>query len=257
MKCNPRVKDVFNYMNTIAPFETQCEWDNSGLLVGNAENAVSKIGVVLDITASAVEYARESGIDLIISHHPVIFKPVRSFIDGDAAFMLAKHGISAICAHTCLDITKVGVNAALADALGIENSAPLTESGELSMIRVAEITETNGASLAEYTAKRLNTSVRVSNKTKTIKKLAFCGGAGGDFIRDVARAGCDAYITGDASHHDFLDASEENICLVAAGHFETENPIVMVLAEKLKENFACEIEIIPQTSPIDFIISED
>ncbi len=257
MQCKPTVKDVFDYINTIAPFETQCEWDNSGLLVGNAENEVSKIGVVLDITPDAVEYAHKNGIDLIVSHHPVIFRAVKSFLDGYVAFNLAKYGISAICAHTCLDITKVGVNKALADALGIENSVPLTDMGELSMIRVAEIPETDGAMLAKYVAKKLNTGVRVSNKAKRIKKIALCGGAGGDFISDVAKAGCDAYITGDVSHHEFLDGNEKNICLIAAGHFETENPVVAVLDKKIKENFDCEVEIIPQNAPIAYYFNNE
>ncbi len=257
MQCNPKVKDVFEYINTIAPFETQCEWDNSGLLVGNAEEEVSKMGVVLDITSEAVEYANKNGINLIISHHPVIFRAVKSFLDGDVAFELAKNGISAICAHTCLDITKVGVNKALADALGIDNSAPLTDSGELSMIRVADIPETDGFLLAKYVAKKLDTGVRVSNKTKKIRKIALCGGSGGDFINDVANAGCDAYITGDLSHHEFLDATEKNICLIAAGHFETENPVVAVLAEKLRENFECGVEIIPQNPPVDYYFNNE
>lgn len=250
MACTPTVKDIFEFINSIAPFENQCEWDNSGLLVGSAANEVKKIGVVLDITSDAVKYAAENGIDLIVSHHPVIFRAVKSFLDGDIPYMMAKSGISAICAHTSLDIAKGGVNDALAAALGFENISDFAESGELSMIRVAEIEETDGENLAKLVADKLSAGVRLADSSKKISKVALCGGAGGDFIRDVAGAGCDAYITGDISHHEFLDALEMGLTLIAAGHFETENPVVAVLAEKLKNKFGVEVEIIPQASPV-------
>lgn len=252
MECRPTVKDIFEYINSIAPFENQCEWDNSGLLVGCKENEVKKIGVVLDITADTVNYAAKNGIDLIVSHHPVIFRAVKHFLEGDIPFMLARNGISAICAHTSLDIAKSGVNDALAAALKFENVSDFAESGELSMIRVADIDETDGATLADNTAKKLNTGVRLADSGKKIKKVALCGGAGGDFIADVASSGCDAYITGDISHHEFLDALEMGLTLIAAGHFETENPVVAVLAEKLRNNFNVEVEIIPQNSPVKY-----
>lgn len=253
MKCRPTVKDVYDFLESIAPFEAQCEWDNSGLLVGEPLKEVEKIGVVLDITADAVKFASENGIDLIVSHHPVIFRPAKNFLDGNPAFMLVKNGISAICAHTSLDIAKGGVNDALAAALGFESVSDFAECGETAMIRVAEIEETDGESLAKHAANKLSAGVRLANSGRRIRKVALCGGAGGDFIRDVASAGCDAYITGDISHHEFLDALEIGLTLIAAGHFETENPVVAVLAEKLKDNFGCEVEIIPQKSPVKYI----
>lgn len=253
MECKPTVKDIFEYINSIAPFENQCEWDNSGLLVGCMENEVQKIGVVLDITSDAVKYAAENGIDLIVSHHPVIFRAVKHFLEGDIPFMLAKNGISAICAHTNLDIAKGGVNDALAAALGFENVSDFADSGELSMIRIAKIDKTSGESLSEYVAKKLNAGVRLADSGKKIKKVALCGGSGGDFIANVAASGCDAYVTGDLSHHQFLDALEMGLTLIAAGHFETENPVVAVLAKKLKKQFGVEVEIIPQNPPVKYL----
>lgn len=255
MKCAPTVKDVFEYISSIAPFDKQCEWDNSGLLVGDEQSEVKKIGVVLDITAGAVKYAAENGIDLIVSHHPVIFRAAKTFLANDPAYLLARNGISAICAHTSLDIAKGGVNDALADILGFENAVPLSESGETEMIRVCEIDETDADSLAKLVCKKLSTGIITADSGKAIKKVALCGGAGGDFIHNVAEAGCDAYITGEAKHHEFLAAAELGLTLIAAGHFETENPVVAVLAEKLKENFECEVEIIPQQSPVKYIFS--
>lgn len=254
MKCKPTVKDICNYIDSFAPFNTQCEWDNSGIIVGETFKTVNKIAVVLDITPEAVKEAAEMKADLIISHHPVIFRAVKHFTDKDPAFLLAKHNIAAICAHTNLDIAKGGVNDALAAALGFENTYALTESGETSMVRVAEINETSADALAKLCTEKLKTGVRLADCGNKIRKVALCGGAGADFIEEVKNAGCDAYITGDVSHHEFLDAKALGLTLIAAGHFETENPVVAVIAEKLKENFEAEVVIINQSSPVTYHI---
>lgn len=251
MKCRPTVKDIFDFLQSIAPFEAQCEWDNSGLLVGEPSKEVKKIGVVLDITADAVDYAAKNGIDLIVSHHPVIFRPAKNFLDGNPAYMLAKNGISAICAHTSLDIAKGGVNDALAAALGFDNVSDFSECGETAMIRIAEICETDAECLAKLVAEKLSTCTAVADGGKKIKTVALCGGAGGDFCFEVA-AKCDAFITGEVKHHEFLAAKDMGLTLISAGHFETENPVVSVLADKIKAEFDCEVEIIPQSSPVKY-----
>lgn len=252
MKCKPTVNEVFEYINSIAPFEKQCEWDNSGLVIGDKNSETEKIGIVLDITEEAVKYAAENGINLIVSHHPVIFRAVKTVLADDPAYLLIKNGISAICAHTSLDVAKGGVNDALADKLGFKNAVPLSENGETEMVRVAETSELSGRQLAMLCAEKLSTGVTVADSGNIIKKVALCGGAGADFMHDAANAGCDAYITGEAKHHEFLDAKAMGITLIAAGHFETENPVVSVLAEKIRNNFDCEVEIIPQKSPVKY-----
>lgn len=249
MECKPTVKDIFDFINSFAPFENQCEWDNSGLVVGNSDARVKKIGVVLDITSDAVKYAAENGVDLIISHHPVIFRPVKSFLADDIPYMLAKNGISAICAHTSLDIANGGVNDALADALGFKNAAPLADSGDEAMVRIVETNGMTADELAKLVAEKLSTCVTVADSGKIIKKIALCGGAGADFFE---KSNCDAYITGEAKHHEYLQALECGITLISAGHFETENPVVEVVANKIKDNFDCDVEIIPQKSPVKY-----
>lgn len=257
MKCNPTVNDVYEYINSIAPFEKQCEWDNSGFIVGDKNAVISKIGVVLDITNDAVKYVSENRIDLIVSHHPVIFRGIKTVTADEPTYMLIKNGISAICAHTSLDIAKGGVNDALAETLGFKNATPLSDCGETEMVRVAEINGISGEELAKLCADKLSTSVSVADSGKTIKKVALCGGAGADFMHDAANAGCDAYITGEAKHHEFLEAKAIGLTLISAGHFETENPVVTVLADNLKNNFDCGVEIIPQESPVKYYINED
>ena len=251
MQCRPTVKDIYDFIDRIAPFSNQCEWDNSGLLVGESGKEVKKIAFVLDITVEAINKAVETGADLIISHHPVIFKATKNFTDNNPAFLLAKNGISAICAHTSLDCAAGGVNDVLASALGFENAFSLPVEGEASMVRVAEY-ETDSDALAKLVCDKLKTGVRIADSGKAIKKVAVCGGAGGDFIEAVADSGCDAYITGDVSHHEFLDALALGLTVIAAGHFETENPVVAVLLEEIKRNFEVETEIIPQNSPVKY-----
>lgn len=252
MKCSPTVKDVYSFIDSFASFSTQCEWDNSGIIVGDTRKEVKKIAVVLDITPQAVEYAKNEGVDLIVSHHPVIFRAVKSITDSNPAFLLAGSGIAAICTHTPLDIAKGGVNDALAEALGFDNAFPLSEDGETAMIRVAEIPEATGEALAKLCAEKLGSAVRLSDSGRSIRRVALCGGAGADFAPDAFNSGCDALITGDASHHEFLDAQALGLTLIAAGHFETENPVVARLADMLGKEFDAEVIIIPQDSPVSY-----
>lgn len=253
MECNPTVKDIYDVIDGFAPFASQCEWDNSGLLVGSGSAEVKKIGVVLDITAEAVEAAHSLGVDAIVSHHPVIFRPISSIPDGSAAYLLVKYGIAAVCAHTSLDKAVGGVNDTLAAKLGFLNAAPLFECGDESMIRAAEIPVTDARSLAELTAEKLGTAVALADAGKPIKKVALCGGAAGDFISAVISAGCDAYITGEAKHHEFIECKERGLSLLAAGHFATENPVVQTLAAKLSDELGCETVVIEQSAPEKYI----
>lgn len=101
------VREIYQYLDGLAPFSLQMEFDNAGFLVGRGERAVSKILVSLDITEEVAEEAAELGAELIVSHHPVIFRPAKSVTDGDpdgrVLLALAEHRIAAICAHTNLD----------------------------------------------------------------------------------------------------------------------------------------------------------
>lgn len=245
------VQNIIDFMNTYSPFDTKCEWDNCGLLVGDASKKVNKIGFALDITNKAAEFAAENGIDLIISHHPVIFRPLPEVTKGAAVFTMIENGISAICAHTCLDKAVGGVNDALAAKLGFR-AYPLSDSGDESMVRIAEIEETSGEIFAEYISRKLNAGVRLADSGKAIRKVALCGGSGCDFILNAVEAGCDAYITGDASHHNFLDALASGITLITAGHFETENPVMSILKNEIGKKFDVETVLIPQCSPVKY-----
>lgn len=250
-----RVSDFFSFIDTAAPFSAQEKWDNSGMLIGDENREVTRVAVVLDITKEAVEYAHNLGAQLIISHHPVIFKAQKNFLKGNIAYEMAAKGISAICAHTCLDCAEGGVNDVLADILGLENVEIFPCEECESMVRVGVLPEAMSCEeLAEKVKELLGGSVRFCDSGKIIESVAVCGGSGGSFKDDIIKAGIDAYITGDAGHHDFLDCKEAGLSLLAAGHFETENPVVSSLANKLRISFPdTDIIVIPQNSPVNTI----
>ena len=242
-----KVKDFYGYLNSIAPFETQEDWDNSGMLVGDMDAEVKKVAVVLDITHEEIKKAKAIGADLIISHHPVIFNPIKSVTRGSVPYELVASSINALCCHTPLDIADGGTNDSLAKLLGIEVTRT-----EDPILRLGTVEPTTAENLAGKIAKTLNTKVRYADAGKTIKKIAICTGAGCSLIE--AAGEIDAFITGDASHHNFLDCVQAGITLIAAGHYETEIVVVPVLVKKLQTQFP-DIEIIDikQENPIKFI----
>lgn len=242
-----KVKDFYGYLNSIAPFETQEDWDNSGMLVGDMNAEVKKAAVVLDITHEEIKKAKAIGADLIISHHPVIFNPIKSVTKGSVPYELVASSINALCCHTPLDIADGGTNDILAELLGIN----VTRADD-PILRLGTVEPTTAQELAGKIANTLNTKVRYADAGKTIKKIAICTGAGCSLIE--AAGEIDAFITGDASHHNFLDCVQAGITLIAAGHYETEIIVVPVLVKKLQAQFP-DIEIIDikQENPIKFI----
>ena len=242
-----KVKDFYGYLNSIAPFETQEDWDNSGMLVGDMDAEVKKVAVVLDITHEEIKKAKAIGADLIISHHPVIFNPIKSVTRGSVPYELVASSINALCCHTPLDIADGGTNDSLAKLLGIEVTRT-----EDPILRLGTVEPTTAENLAGKIAKTLNTKVRYADAGRKIEKIAICAGAGCSLIE--AAGEIDAFITGDASHHNFLDCIQAGITLIAAGHYETEIVVVPVLVKKLQTQFP-DIEIIDikQENPIKFI----
>ena len=242
-----KVKDFYGYLNSIAPFETQEDWDNSGMLVGDMDAEVKKVAVVLDITHEEIKKAKAIGADLIIRHHPVIFNPIKSVTRGSVPYELVASSINALCCHTPLDIANGGTNDSLAELLGIEVTRT-----EDPILRLGTVEPTTAENLAGKIAKILNTKVRYADAGRKIEKIAICTGAGCSLIE--AAGEIDAFITGDASHHNFLDCIQAGITLIAAGHYETEIVVVPVLVKKLQAQFP-DIEIIDikQENPIKFI----
>ena len=209
----------------------------------------------MDLTDETLEEAKNLGVDLIITHHPIIFKAQKNFLKGDVAYELALSGISAISAHTCFDCAAGGVNDVLCEILDIKNAVGVeSDDCKLPMARIGEIEETDLIDFAEKVSEKLNTVCRVVDTDRKIKKVAVCGGAGMDFLDDVIKCGADVYVTGDCSHHGFLDAAQKGIGLIAAGHFETENPAMLRLMDVIADKFPeTQMYLLNQSNPVKFI----
>lgn len=249
------VKNISDYINEIAPYETKCSWDNCGVLVGDDSAEVKKIGFALDLTAETLSECEENDVDLLVTHHPIIFHAQKNFLKGNLPFELARKNINAISAHTCFDCAKGGVNDVLAEILNLKNVG-FVESEEcvVPMVRIGTVEECEAADFAKFVAGKLNTTVRFVNSGKKVRTVALCGGAGMDFLDDVLRAGADVFVTGDISHHQMLDAKEKGISVVAAGHFETEYPAMEQLRKLIQKNFPeLETVLLKQENPVEFI----
>ena len=121
------VSEIYTYIDSFAPFSTQEKWDNSGLLTGSMNKKVSKVLVTLDITNEVADEAAEIGAELIIAHHPVIFKPLYSLSENEPSCKLLKSGISAICVHTPYDVAEGGMSDILMELTGFEKTEGILE----------------------------------------------------------------------------------------------------------------------------------
>lgn len=249
------VKDIYDFLDSFAPFDTQADWDNSGLLVGSLCSQVKKAVVTLDVSLKEIEQAEKAGAQLIVSHHPVIFRPQKTFLDGGVCFAAAQRGISIISAHTNLDKAVNGVNDALCERLELDyKKLPEADCGGFLNIGSLRCPK-NARQLALFIKERLGGAVSFCDGGRDIVRAAVCSGAGGDFAEAALRLGCDALITGEASYHDFVDAKNAGLSLFAAGHFETEAIIAEHLVSVLSSAFN-DIEFIAseQISPITAVI---
>lgn len=231
-----KVSEIIEIIENIASPEIAEEWDNVGLLLGDKDKNVSKVLVALDINAEIIRQATENKVDLIVTHHPLIFKPIGRVTDKNLLVLL-ENKIAVYSAHTNLDNCDDGVNKVLAELLELKN---VKRDG---MIAYGECDECDSSQFVDLVKSKLNVnSVRCSNVTdKKIKKVAVLGGSGGDFLMNAVNLGCDAFVTGEASYHDAQCACENNILLISAGHFETENPVVDMLCKLLEKNSDTEV----------------
>lgn len=239
-----KVKEIYSYIDKIAPFRSAMQGDNCGLLCGDMEAEVKKALVCLDITNAVVEEAHRLGCELIISHHPIIFEPIRSVRSGSIPYELAHYGITAICAHTNLDISPVGTNAQLAKLLDL--AAIEMMEGEAIAIGILKH-EMSVKSFAKQAKENLNAKgLRYLDCGKNIKRVGMCSGAGGDMLYKIANK-IDCFVTGEIKHHQIIDAERMGVSVLDLGHYRTEFIVCAPLCSMLSRNF----------NDVEFIVSQD
>ncbi len=253
------VRELYAFLNEKIPPALSCAWDNDGLMCCADENAtVKRVLVALDITGSVVEEAIAGGYDLILSHHPLIFSPLKALTPCDPVAKkvtkLLCAGITAMSFHTRLDAVTGGVNDVLANALGLQEITAFGADGE-EIGRIGVLPKKT--SLADFASLVKSVTgapaVEISDAGRPVRRVALLGGSGSDDVLAARAAGADTYLSGELKHNWLTDAPDLGINLVAAGHFYTENLVSSRLAELVQEADPALAVKITNSNPIQFI----
>jgi len=222
---------IINILNDELKLRNQEKWDNSGLQVGSMNAEIKKAMVILDFDNTALNFAIKNNIDLIITHHPFIFGSLKSIdiesYDGFIIKELIKHDISLYSMHTNFDMAEKGVNKKLAENLNIhafDILHPVSDSS-YGYGGISDIEPMNIIDYAKFVKENLNCpniKLFCTDESRIVKRAAFCGGSGSEFIVDAIDKKADVYITGDVKYHQAQDALKNNLCVIDAGHYYTE-----------------------------------
>lgn len=238
------VNHILKALYEWAPPHLKEDYDNIGLLIGRSDQVVNRVLVCLDITPQVVDEAIAKGCELLVAHHPIIFKKLSHVRQEDATgrliYQLIKHDISVICMHTNLDAASKGVSFALADRLGLlEPTFLLPNQENAGFGVVGSLPEPlKKDDFLQYVAKRLQLPViRYQGNASAVRRIAVCGGAGSFLIQEVTALSIDAFLTADLKYHDFFEGTE-TFLLCDIGHYESEIPIVAKIQEYLDIRFS-------------------
>lgn len=242
MKCY----EIMERLEEVSPRSFAESWDNVGLLCGREEKEISSLYIALDATKEVIEEAKKLGVDMLLTHHPMIFKPLKqvsgSHFIGDKILTLAESGMCYYAMHTNFDV--MGMADAVADQLSLEDRKVLsvTYEDDLSKEGIGRIGALSApmilAECAEYVKRRCNIAqVKVYGKPEeTIVMAAVCPGSGKSCIEDAVRLGADVLITGDIDHHEGIDAVEQGLAVIDAGHYGLEKIFVPYMEEYCRRN---------------------
>jgi dinuclear metal center YbgI/SA1388 family protein len=247
------VKEFYNKLTELYPESLSCEWDNDGLMCCTDTSAeVKKVLVTLDVTDEALHYARDNGFDVILSHHPMIFKGLKAVCDnsltGSRAVFAIKNGISVISLHTRLDAGICGVNDCLAKLLDLTDIAVFGDDECPTLGRIGT-TDSTSEDFISNLKNALGIKKVSAYLTRDIKRVAVVGGSGKDFIYPAIAAGADTLVTGECSYNAALDAASSGLNIIEAGHYATEFPV----CQRLKELAECIANAEAEIFEIDII----
>lgn len=240
-----KVKDIIGNLEKKYPKANAESWDNVGLIVGKLNQEVRKVQLSLDTTDKVIENAIKNSADLIITHHPMIFKPVKTITTmdnlGSKIIKLIENNKSLYAMHTNLDSSKDGLNDYILNLLEVENSKVIDVNefdNEVGIGRLYTLSKEMNideyATFVKNSLKIKNIRIISENREKIIKKVALINGSGMSYWRKVKSLGADLFITGDIGYHDALDAKEAGINVFDIGHFESENCFVELLRKDIE-----------------------
>lgn len=257
------LKELIHDFTELAPAEYAMSWDNSGLLIGHPDADIQKVYISLDASGSAVDQAVMQGCDLLLTHHPLIFSPVKSiraddFI-GRRLLKLAENRISLYAMHTNFDITVMG--RIVAEKLGQTIEGPLEtileENGQKAGI--GTVGGLSGPIKLEDLAKAVKDSFELpqvrmfGDPQRLVRKAAICPGSGKGMAGEAIALGCDVLITGDIDHHEGIDSVEKGLAVLDAGHHGLEHIFVTYMAEWMQSHYPG-IEVIRDVNSSPFSI---
>lgn len=239
-------KRIINKLELAYPKENAESWDNVGLTIGNRKKEIKKIQISLDATEKAIDHAIENGVDMIITHHPMIFKAIKnidySTVLGRKIIKLIQNDIVLYALHTNLDSSKNGLNSFVAKLLGAEKYQvldPVNDELNVGIGRVYTLKEEvrilDYIKILKEKFNLKNLRVICENENERVKKIAIVNGSGMSYWRKVKSINVELFITGDIGYHEALDAKESKLNLIDIGHFESEICFVELLKEELKE----------------------
>lgn len=241
------ISAIVNAIEAYANPSLQEQWDNTGMQVGRAQAECTGVLFCLDVTPAIVEEAVALGCNLIVSHHPLFFKPVRHLTGAtlveNTAMLAIEAGVAIYSTHTAADSARGGVSYLMAERLGVmpERALEPKDGQQAEGLGVVGDLPGDGLPMREFIEKVKHAfGCKALRATKVdlgaearIKRVALCGGAGGDMVGLALAAGAQAYVTADVRYHDFVDY-RDRILLIDAGHYETEAPIKERLRQEVE-----------------------
>lgn len=250
-----KVNNIINEMELLAPTYLKEDFDNVGLMVGDKNKEVKKVLLALDCTLKVIEEAKKENVELIITHHPLIFKRPSSIttdtLQGKKIIELIKNDISLYSSHTNLDSVENGLNDTIVSILGFDNFKILEKNKRDDKAGLGRIVSLNESIQLEDLISKIKKSLNINNlrvvkgKDK-VNKIAIINGSGQDFIGKAVALGADCIITGDTTYHFASDYKEMKISILDVGHFASEQITFFNVMENLKEKFK-DVEFITST----------
>lgn len=243
------VNDVAGFMDSFAPTRLAEDWDNVGLLIGDSASGANRIMTCLTITPESAAEAIEKNVDLIVSHHPLPFRPFKRLTTNTTPsrmlWDLIRAGISIYSPHTGFDSANEGINQTLSQRLGLIDIKPLIPIADdpqgLGAGRLGRLaTEQSLGEFVNNVKRRFAIKGLhiVGELTNSVQSIGVACGSGGSFLEKARRAHCDTFVTGEATFHTCLEAKANNISLVLLGHYESERFAVEELSERLMRQFS-------------------